>query len=92
MECAADSIVMHTIDPPKRIRANYMVTDKDFIALMETVANRTSDSIVFLVRSDALNTYRTARRLGTDREIRNGKLPVVGSGRIDLSHFATKKK
>ncbi len=92
VECAADSIVMHTIDPPKRIRANYMVTDKDFIALMETVANRTSDSIVFLVRSDALNTYRTARRLGTDREIRNGKLPVVGSGRIDLSHFATKKK
>ena len=63
------------------------MTDKDFIALMEKVANGTNDSLVFLVRSDALSTYRTARRLCTDREIRNGKLPVVGSGRIDLSHF-----
>ena len=83
---------MHTIDPPKRIRAGNMVTDKDFIALMGTVANGTSDSIVFLVRSDALNTFRAAQRLCNDREIRNGKLPVVGSGRIDLSHFATTKK
>lgn len=90
VECAADSIVMHTMNPPKRIRSGNMVTDKDFIALMERVANSTNDSIVFLVRSDALGTYRAARKLCTDREIRNGKLPVVGAGRIDLSHFADK--
>tara|TARA_R110002072_G_scaffold303141_1_gene495737 strand:+ start:58476 stop:59279 length:804 start_codon:yes stop_codon:yes gene_type:complete len=91
VECAAGSIVMHTIDPPKLIRAADMVNDKDFIALLEKVANGVNDSIVFLIRSDGLSTYYAARKLCTDRDIRNGKLPVVGNGRIDLSHFVKKK-
>jgi hypothetical protein len=91
VECAAGSIVMHTVDPPKLIRAADMVNDKDFIALLEKVANGVNDSIVFLIRSDGLSTYNAARKLCTDRDIRNGKLPVVGNGRIDLSHFVKKK-
>jgi hypothetical protein len=91
VECAAGSIVMHTIDPPKLIRAADMVNDKEFIALLEKVANGVNDSIVFLIRSDGLSTYYAARKLCTDRDIRNGKLPVVGNGRIDLSHFVQKK-
>ena len=82
---------MHTVDPPKLIRAADMVNDKDFIALLETVANGVNDSIVFLIRGDGLSTYNAARKLCTDRDIRNGKLPVVGNGRIDLSHFAKRK-
>jgi len=91
VECAAGSIVMHTVDPPKLIRAANMVNDKDFIGLLETVANGVNESVVFLIRSDGLSTYYAARKLCTDREIRNGKLPVIGNGRIDLSHFAKKK-
>ncbi|MBI1311174.1 hypothetical protein GC176_07690 [bacterium] len=91
VECAADSIVLHTMNPPKRIRTASVVADPDFVALLQRVANNVNDSIVFLVRSDALNTYRTVRQICVDREIRNGKLPVVGAGRIDLSHFATQK-
>lgn len=90
VECAADSLVLHTVDPPKRIRAANMVNDKDFLDLLEKVANSTNDSVVFLVRSDALSTFRAAKKICTDREIRNGKLPVVGDGRIDLSQFADK--
>jgi membrane-associated HD superfamily phosphohydrolase len=91
VECAAGSIVMHTVDPPKLIRAANMVNDKDFIKLLETVANGVNDSVVFLIRGDGLAAYNAARKLCTDREIRNGKLPVIGNGRIDLSHFAKKK-
>ena len=91
VECAADSIVLHTMNPPKRIRTASVVADADFVALLEQVANKANDSVVFLVRSDALGTYRTVRKICTDRDIRNGKLPVVGAGRIDLSHFATQK-
>jgi hypothetical protein len=92
VECAADSLVLHTLTPVKRIRAGSMVTDKDFIALLEKVANGANDSIVFLVRSDGLGTYYAVRKICADRDIRNGKLPVVGAGRIDLSQFAKKKK
>lgn len=91
VECAEGSIVMHHVDPPKRIRAANMVNDTDFIALLEKVANGANDSVVFLIRSDGLATYYAARQLCTERGIRNGKLPVIGSGRIDLSHFADGK-
>jgi hypothetical protein len=91
VECAADSLVIHAINPPKRIRRGDMVKDKDFLALLGRVANGNNDSVVFLVRSDGLSTYYAARNLCNEREIRNGKLPVVGAGRIDLSQFANKK-
>lgn len=87
IECAADSVVLHMMDPPKRIRRANLMKDDDFLAMLETVANGTNDSIVFLLRSDGLATYRQCKSLCDPREIRNGKIPVVGKGRIDLSAF-----
>ncbi len=90
VECATDSIVLHTSDPVKRIRTANITTDKDFLALLERTANGTRDSIVFLVRSDGLSTLLACQRLCDEREIRNGKLPIVGQGRIDLAAFGKK--
>lgn len=87
VECAADSIVMHNVRPPKRIRTNDLSTDETFLELLNLVANGTNDSIVFLVRSDGLSTFKRCKKICDDREIRNGKLPVVGQGRIDLGAF-----
>ncbi len=92
VECAADSFVMHTQTPPKRIRTANAAKAQEFINLMELAANGKNDSIVFLVRSDGLGTFRTLKGLCDKRSIRNGKLPVVGQGRIDLSAFTNKKK
>ena len=92
VECAADSFVMHTQTPTKRIRTANAAKAQEFINLMELAANGKNDSIVFLVRSDGLGTFRTLKGLCDKRSIRNGKLPVVGQGRIDLSAFTNKKK
>ena len=92
VECAADSFVMHTQTPPKRIRTANSAKAKEFIDLMQLAANGKNDSIVFLVRSDGLGTFRTLKKMCDQRNIRNGKLPVVGQGRIDLSAFTNKKK
>jgi len=92
VECAADSIVMHTVDPPLRIRTANVPKEEAFLNLMQSVANGTNDSIVFLLRSDGLATYRLCKRLCEEREIRNGKIPVAGQGRIDLSAFTKKGK
>ncbi|TWU24143.1 hypothetical protein Pla52o_20670 [Novipirellula galeiformis] len=88
VECAEGAIVMHHLQPAKRIRAAEMAKDADFIALLEKTLNGKDDTIVFLVRSDGLSVYRSAKKMCDDREIRNGKIPVVGKGRIDLSAFA----
>ena len=89
VECAAGAIVMHNLPTPKRIRAADMAKDEDMIALLELVANGKDDSIVFLVRSDGLGTFRAVKKLCDDRDIRNGKIPIVGQGRIDLSAFTS---
>ncbi len=90
VECAAESLVMHTQNPTKRIRTANAAKDPEFIALMELVANGKDDSIIFLVRSDGLTTFKTLKGMCEQRSIRNGKLPVVGQGRIDLSAFNKK--
>lgn len=87
VECAADSIVMHNVAPPRLVRTNDLMKDEVFLALLKLVVNGTSDSIVFLIRSDGLDTYNRCKKICDDQEIRNGKLPVVGQGRIDLSAF-----
>lgn len=92
VECASDSIVLHHMPEPKRVRRNDVVKDKDFLALLNKVANGTNDSVVFLLRSDALATYRMCRGICVKQDVRNGKIPVVGKGRIDLSAFGKKKK
>jgi hypothetical protein len=92
VECADGSIVMHNLDPVKRIRQASIVKDEDFLALLTLVANGKDDSITFLVRSDGVRSYRACRKLCDDRDIRNGKIPVVGQGRIDLSAFTKGKK
>lgn len=92
VECANGSIVLHNLPEPKRVRQGDVVKDEDFLALLNLVANGKDDSITYLVRSDGLGTYRMCRDLCNKRDIRNGKIPVVGQGRIDLSAFTKKKK
>ena len=88
VECTAGAVVMHHLKSPKRIRAADINRDSDFLSLLDSVANGVNDSIVFLIRSDGLSVYSACKRLCDERGIRNGKLPVVGKGRIDLSVFA----
>lgn len=87
VECTADAIVMHTEDPPLTIRTPQVAAHAKFVALMEKVANSKNETIIFLLRSDSLKTYRVVNKLCTDFQVRNGKLPVVGNGRLDFSHF-----
>ncbi len=91
VECAAGAIVLHTEKPPLRIRAAEIPANAKFVALMEKVANSPQHSMIFLLRSDGLGVYRAAKRLCDTNDVRNGKLPVVGNGRLDLSRFADAK-
>jgi len=88
VECAADAVVLHHLPEPKRVRSGDIVKDSDFIKMLETAANSKDHSIIFLIRSDGLATFRMLKKICDDRDIRNGKIPVVGKGRIDLSVFA----
>lgn len=87
IECQKEAIVLHTEAEPLLIRTADVVANPMFVALLEKVANGRNDAVIFLVRSDGLATYRTVRGICDSHEVRSGKLPVVGHGRLDLSHF-----
>ena len=87
VECTASAIVLHDEAKPITIRREAIGADAKFTGLLETVVNANNHSIVFLVRSDSLATYRAAKRLCDQNGVRNGKLPAVGNGRLDFSHF-----
>ncbi len=90
IECTAGGIVMHTEEPPLTIRTAEIAANPKFVALLEQVANNKNQTIVFLLRSDSLGVYRHVKKLCDDNDVRNGKLPAVGNGRIDLRHFRNK--
>ena len=86
VECAASGVVVYEGEP-WRVRRADLGTDEKFLALLDRVAAQPKGSVIFLVRDDALGTYYTARNLARSRYARNGKLPVIGHGKIDLSTF-----
>lgn len=87
VECAGGSVIIHQGDQPQRIKADQLGQNEDFLKLLSSVAVSPKKSIVFLVRDNGLGTYRTASGLADFNEAKNGKLPVIGQGRLDLSYF-----
>ncbi|MDA1050398.1 MAG: hypothetical protein O3C40_07935 [Planctomycetota bacterium] len=90
VECTAATIVLHIEEPPLTIRSAEIAANEKFVALLVKVANDSSQTIIFLLRSDSLATYQLVKALCDQHNVRNGKLPAVGSGRLDFQHFRNK--
>lgn len=91
VECAGDSLVLHTEETPVRIRRGEAAANPLFVKLLEEVANNQNMTIVFLVREDGVDTYNLLRRICNENDVRNGKLPAIGNGRLDFSNFNKKR-
>ncbi len=87
VECAVSGVVVYEGDSPWRVRRADLAADEKFLALLDRVAAEPRASVIFLVRDDALGTYYAASSLARSHYARNGKLPVIGHGKIDLSMF-----
>ena len=87
VECAAAGLVIYEGAEPHRVHRKDMATDKTFIALLDRIAKRPKATVIFLVRNDGLGSYYTASSIARSHYARNGKLPVIGHGSIDLSFF-----
>ena len=87
VECTVDSIVIHEGDKPQRVRRGQLAGHAKFTELLKRIAKTDDETIVFLVRDDAVSTYALAKRVATTHYARHGKIPLIGQGRIDLSLF-----
>jgi hypothetical protein len=80
-------VVIYEDDPPKRVRKADLKTDETFLALLNRISADDTKTVIFLVRDDALSTYFAAAAVARSRYAKNGKLPVIGHGKIDVSLF-----
>jgi len=87
VECTATSAVIHEGDKPHRVPRGALKTDETFLAMLDRVAGQEDATVVFLIRDDGISTYRVASSVATSRYARNGKIPVIGHGKLDLSLF-----
>jgi hypothetical protein len=87
VECAASGIVIYEKEPPTRVHRNDLATDETFLALLDRIAAQPKASVIFLVRDNGLATYNAASAVAAERYARQGKLPVIGHGKIDLTLF-----
>lgn len=90
VECRSDSIVIYADKEPLRIPKSQIGQDANFVGLLEKVAKSPRASVVFLIRDDGIGTYAAARGVAQAHYAKNGKLPVLGHGKIDLSLFEPK--
>ncbi len=91
VECTANGIVIYDGPQPKRVRRADLRSDKTFLALLDRIAKQQKTTVTFLVRTDGVGTYQIARSVARSRFAHNGKLAVIGQGKIDLSLFTKKR-
>ncbi len=90
VECATNHVVLHAGAAPVKIARSELAKSAPFKQLVKKVAGQEKSTIVFLVRQDGADAFHAARRLAHDEGARSGKLPLVGSGDVDLSFFKKK--
>lgn len=87
IECTRTGVVIYDGKKIDRIRRADLPKDEKYLAVLDRVAKQPKGTVVFLMRSDAIGTYWTARNVARSRYCRNGKLAVVGNGKLDLTLF-----
>ena len=88
VECQPSAIIIHFEgeDPVRVLRAQ-LPTHERWQQLLDSIADKPKDSIIFLIRENGLGMYYVARKSALEKGVRNGKLPILGHGKIDLSMF-----
>ncbi len=70
-----------------RVRRDDLRKSLPFVELLDKIGAQKKGTVIFLVREDAVYTYNIASSVARSRYCPNGKLPVEGNGKIDLSKF-----
>lgn len=92
VECTKDTLVLYEPAGAKRVPSSLLKTDQAFNGLLGTVKANEQTTIIFLVRSEGIGTFRNASLQADAIGARYGKLPIVGDGVLDLSLFGVKRK
>lgn len=89
IECNANGVVILDRNGEKKsVSAATIQTDGQLASTFNRAKSSTQHLVLFLIRNDGSNTYRTVAVLAEEKyALRTGKLPIPTQGEIDLSLF-----
>lgn len=91
VECRKEGIVVYLDDDkPHNVLASQITSDVRFLSALDQISEAPDRVMTFLLREDGVGTYYRAREVARSRYAKNGKLPVLGKGKLDLSLFMKK--
>ena len=73
------------------ILASQIGSDVVFLSTLDKLSDTPNSVMTFLLREDGVSTYYRAISIARSRYTKNGKLPVLGKGKLDLSLFMKKE-
>lgn len=87
VECTNKGLNILNEEIRETINSRIISTSDKFHLLLERVKERTGGTVIFLIRPDGIRSFNLALARTEQYNVRTGKLPVPGSGEIDLSHY-----
>ncbi len=87
VECTYKGLTVFDGENKETINNRIISSSDKFHLLLERVKKRSGGTVIFLIRPDGIRSFNLALERTQKYNVRAGKLPVPGSGEIDLSHY-----
>jgi hypothetical protein len=85
VEVTSDRLVVHQDKQPWEVPAAKIAGDLKFQELLNRIEDDDQAIITFLVRPNGIATLRVAERTAAAQDVRTGRVPLPGDGKLDLS-------
>lgn len=90
VECTKNGIVLHNTDERVQVRPANIEKSEPFLKLLDSIAGDENAKLIFLIREDGVHVWWRAKRFADSLEVANGKLPVLGQGKLNLERVRKK--
>ncbi len=84
VECRKNGIVLHDSKGLVQVRPANIDKSPPFLKLLDSVKGNTNGKLIFLIREDGISSWRRAKQFADSLEVANGKLPVLGQGKLNF--------
>jgi hypothetical protein len=85
VEVTSDRLIVHQGEQPWEVPAAQIAADPKFAELLKGIQNDDQAIITFLVRPNGIATLRLAENAAAAHDVRTGRVPLPGDGKLDLS-------
>ena len=90
VECTKNGIALQQDGDWVQVRPGNIEKSEPLLKLLDVVAGDPKAKLIFLIRQDGVSVWWRAKRFADSLDVANGKLPVIGQGKLNLERVRGK--